>query len=127
MCERCPELEERVAYLESELGIQRETDGRQRLHAAMPATNGGVRGVDLVLALYAARGRTLSRWQLLDAIPSPGGVEDREPKLIDVWVHGARFSLGRDVITTVWGRGYCLSAKGIALVAAIIAPERVAA
>lgn len=124
MCVRCEELEERVAWLEGELGIQRVADHvlalRQVLDVALREQGAQRRGrnqsAELVMALYRANGRPLSRYQLLDAIPSPTGRE-RDAKIVDVWVCIARKGIGADAIENVWGRGYRLSQAGIARVA----------
>lgn len=130
MCERCPELEERIAWLEGELGLQRRTEVFNALRApAAPGTRSSFtrnQSAELLAALYAADGRTLNRYQLLEAIPSPSG-KDRDAKIVDVWVCWARKHLGKDAIDNVWGRGYRLSPLGMARVAALIEPHKVAA
>lgn len=129
-CARCEELEERVAWLESELGIQRDATDYARLRIAMkrasPAGAGGWSrrsGVLLVMALLQANGRVMSRLQLLEAIPpADRGDDDRSPKIIDVWVCCARRAFGADLIDTVMGRGYRLSEVGSERIRAILNP-----
>lgn len=67
----------------------------------------------LFAALWRARPRTMIKEQLLAATPGGLGVDDREIKLVDVFVHKARKKLEPLGITieTVWGRGYRI-AKG---------------
>jgi DNA-binding winged helix-turn-helix (wHTH) protein len=125
MCDRCPELEERVAWLESELGIQRSVQVVRRLREFMLSQTGKSKVgrsqvAELVAALYAANGRPLTRYQIMEAIPSPTGRDDRDDKLVDVWVCFARRSFGRETISNVWGRGYALSGVGVAKVAGIL-------
>ena len=133
MCLRCEELEERVAWLEGELGLVSENEQFRLLRTAMLAPSnsrsrvGRAAAVNLVLALYRARGRTLSRPQLLDAIPSPSGNSERLDTIINVWVCFARRCFGNDAIESVWGKGYRLTDSGMTQVAAILEPGRIAA
>lgn len=125
-CERCAELAERIAWLESELGLQRDADGFARLRAAIPVGGPQSRaaGVARLLgALFSARGRTLSCGQIVERIPSPSGNEDRDTKLAAVYVCDARRTFGRGIIETVWGKGYRLTPSGMALVASILSGE----
>jgi DNA-binding response OmpR family regulator len=127
-CPRCAELEERIAYLESELGLQRDADQVGRIHdlmrrAGMPGSTGGrAQAAEMVMALYRAGGRPVTTWQLLDAVPSPSRA-DRGPNIVKVWVVVARKALGRDAIRTVWGKGYAITEAGIGRVKAILNPE----
>lgn len=128
MCDRCAELEERVAWLESELGLQNDMTMAERLRRHFIDSCGtGWRGqqrsggVRVILALFAAKGRAMSRDQLLEAIPPfRGGDDERQPKIVDVWVCWARKAIGRDAISSVWGRGYQLTKAGVERVAAIV-------
>jgi len=130
MCQRCEELEERVAWLESELGLQRAADVFAKIRAAMPAVvHGNLRGraTGLVTALYKAEGRTMTSYQIMEALPALSGIDERDPGIVKVWVCAARKTLGRDSIETVWGRGYRMTPAGLARVKAILEPERAAA
>lgn len=131
MCDCHPELRERIAWLESELGISRRNEVFQALRApAEPGTRSSFtrnQSAEVLAALYSANGRVLSRYQLLEAVPSPTGNEDRNVKIVDVWICWARKHLGRDAIDNIWGRGYRLSPAGMARVAALIEPQKVAA
>lgn len=128
MCARCEELEERVAWLEGELSQQLSDDAHQRLRNAMLLgcaaardSSGRAGAAQLVLALYAARGRVMSRLQLMEAMPpKAGGEDERDPQIVQVRVCLARKGLGHDLIENVWGRGYRLSEVGMERVAAII-------
>ena len=123
------ELEEQVAYLKSELGLVAESDALHTLRLAMrvPGSVGRRGPAMVVMALYKAHGRTLSKHQIMEAVPPrSGGDDNREPKIIDVWVSRARKSLGRDAIENVWGQGARLSPQGMALVAGLLG-ERAAA
>lgn len=129
-CERCADLEERVAYLEEELGLQRNMNAivliqdflkeTPRLHKAStraPAI--------LVAALYQANGKIMTRTQIEEAIPSVKsdsrrGFLERDPKIIDVWVCLARCGLGKSAILTAPRIGYKLSPFGMDRVNAIL-------
>lgn len=123
MCARCDDLEEQVAYLTSELGLQVRTDAiarlRLALRAATPVHHGALSCAQMLAALYAADGRPLSRYQILEAVPSPSD-RDRDAKIVDVWVCAARKALGRELIANVWGQGYQLSPEGMERVAYIV-------
>lgn len=119
MCERCARLEERVAWLESELGLQHEVTRLAKLVSAM-----GGRGARVVLALYAAKGRVLTREQIVERVPPrAGGEDDRNLRIIDSWVCRARQSLSASAASTiegVHGVGYRLTDHGLAAVARIL-------
>lgn len=123
-CERCADLEEQVAYLRSELGFQADNEAYRKLRSYLvyrQSRVGRASAVRVVLALYGAKGRTLTRDQLLDAVPPRSGEEDeRQLKTIDVWVCFARRALGKAAIESVWGRGYRLTEAGMAAVAGIM-------
>jgi DNA-binding response OmpR family regulator len=136
-CESCAELAERVAWLESELGLQRADtsfdDLRSYLRTRVQSDRRGTPNVTrLILALYRANGRVMNTDQIMEAIPPMGGsvFEDlRDTAIVKVWVCYARRCLGRDAIESAWGKGYRLSPSGMALVASIIRgePQQVAA
>lgn len=121
-CPHCADLADRIAWLESELGIQDQADLERRVSALLGHCPrfGRPQIAQVIVALYAAKGKVKSKWQLLEAIPSPRGNEDRDPKLLDVLVCRARHSFGRDTIETVWGRGYRLTPVGLARIAALL-------
>lgn len=127
MCDRCEELEERVAWLESELGLQVSADLVDRIRRGLGGigqqskANGTAR---LIAALYAANGRPMTRWQLLDAIPSRAGNEERNANIISVWVSFARKKLGPNAIHNAWDVGYRLTPEGMARISAILEPAR---
>lgn len=120
-CAHCEDLKERVAWLEGELGLSERATVAMKLRAAQPHhTVRSVGNVDMLAALYAAKGKVLNKWQLLDATTSPSGKDDRDVKIVDIWVCHLRRNLGRDTIATAWGRGYSLTETGMAKVAAIL-------
>lgn len=134
MCQRCEELEERVAWLESELGLQRDADVEARMLAAFPHQAGvpyhpSRRGaLRALLALYQAKGRPVTHLQILEAVPpANGGDDERTSNLVATWVCVARRIVGRDAIESVWGKGYRLTPTGLARVSAALEADRVAA
>jgi hypothetical protein len=135
MCERCAELEERVAWLESELGIQGAAQRSRLLREALRDERGHRcrGGASLLAALYDAQGRPLNRQQLLDSLPTLDGQVDRCAKVVDVYVCVIRKTLGQGIISTVFGHGYRITEAGSEMVAAILGeaakplPENVAA
>lgn len=124
-CQRCAHLEERVAWLESELGIQRDAAKREALRretvARSPHKFGRGGAADVVLALYEARGRVMSFGQILEAVPPRrGGSDERRADLVKVFVCVARKTIGKDAIDTIWGVGYRLTPAGMRRVAQIV-------
>lgn len=124
MCVRCEELQERVAYLESELGIQDTADIQDRLMRALrrpdakwTKANGAAR---LIARLYAAKGKPVTTLQLLEATPAKAIYDERNAEIVKVWICFGRKTLGKDAIVTVWGFGYRLSDTGMAQVTAIL-------
>lgn len=130
MCSRCDDLEEQVAWLRSELGLQRDLATENRLCETIPrgAHAGRPQLARFVMALYAAKGRPVTRFQLLEACPPTTADEDsRSEKILDVWVWRARGWLGRDAVLTLHGKGYRLSESGMAKVAALLGDDQRAA
>jgi hypothetical protein len=130
-CERCAEMAERIAWLESELGLTEEAAAsakiRQAFYLALDG-RGGKGPSRVAMALYLARGRPLSRLQIMELIPpASGGDDERDASIVSVWVAHARKVLGRQAIATNWARGYYLTPDGMARVAAILEPQAVAA
>lgn len=121
MCARCEELEERVAWLESELGIQKDAGEVEALKGAFGLTHGLA---VLLRALYRAKGRPVTRLQILDVLPTKGGADgsDRDPKIVDVRASQLRAALGKGAVLNAWGQGYRLSDEARARVEAVI-PE----
>jgi DNA-binding response OmpR family regulator len=130
-CASYEELQERVAWLESELGLQRDAAVIEKLKQAMagalahPHRSRG-QAAALVAALYAAKGRPVSALQIFEAVPAKDAVsdDDRRPNNISVWVVTARKALGRDAIENIHGKGYYLTEEGMAKVAAILGGAR---
>lgn len=122
-CPHCAELEERIAWLEGELGLRVDADQIQALIAAFRLSPGVAH---VVRALYASKGRTVTHLQLLEAIPSPAELEDRSQSNVGTLVCRARKRLGAGAIESVWGRGYRMTEAGMATVTSILAPSATA-
>lgn len=117
------ELEEEVAYLRGELNeatTERTFAGLRRAFALAPTET------RFLLALYEARGRTLSRWIFDEKVPPVTG-QDRQSNVVAVYIWRIRQTLGRDAIKSEWGRGYFLTPSGIADVEKALTAEGVAA
>jgi DNA-binding response OmpR family regulator len=122
MCSRCAELEERVAWLEGELGLRTAAAARHALCRAFKITPGEAA---MLATLHAAKGKFVSTWLLLDTTaPSR---DDRSPNSVSVRIYWLRAKLGKGAIETVYGAGYRLSEPGQALVAAVLASAEAAA
>lgn len=123
-CPHCADKDERIAWLESELGLRRDTDGYAVLRAAMrQATTHSWCAARFVYTLYCARGRAMTVEQIMDGMPPKQGGEDaRDSKIVAVWVCRARKALGHDAIENIWGKGYRLTPSGLSQVATILAP-----
>lgn len=121
--ERIAELEERVAYLESELGLAITAD---QLHQLRRVLNVTPSHAHFLLALHRCRGRSLSVDQLDERIPVIVGRGDEVRYTIRVFAFQIRQRLGSDVLETVRG-GYRLTSRGMALVGAALSPLQAAA
>lgn len=119
-CDRCAELEEEIAFLKSELGEARAGEAGHDARKALGLRPGHMA---LALRLYRAKGHLVTKWQCEEAIPLKWAAEDRVSKIVDVYICQIRAALGRDAVETVWGQGYRLSAKGLALMAAAVEPN----
>lgn len=131
-CAQCAdraELEERIAWLESELGLQQETSHIATLTHAISSsmegrrvTSGRPQAARFLLALYRAKGRVMSPLQIMEAVPPRDLARDDEriPKVVTVWAYFARCAVGKDAIQNSVGRGYRLTEAGMAKVAAIL-------
>ena len=123
-CPHCEELEERIAYLESELGLRNSADAALSLKRAFglsPACAG------IVSALYYAKGKPLSTWALLELTSKPGRDDNRECGIIAVQVCRIRALMGKAAVQATYGFGYALAPEALARVAAILEPQQVAA
>lgn len=123
---RCAELEEEVEFLRRELGLAADKLAVERISEAMRNRAGASRpaAARTVAALYAAKGRPLSRFDILERVPPTKEPHadplDRGANIASVWISCARKGLGPGVIATVHGSGYRLTPEGMARVAAIV-------
>ncbi len=117
--DRIAELEEKVAYLEGELGLSMEAERYGVLRHTY-----GIRpqSAMILLALYDAN-RPLSRGHLLDLLPTQR--EDGDDHAISVHVAYLRRILGRGAIRNIWGFGYVITPEGLSKVRSVLEPEGV--
>lgn len=111
-------LEERVAYLEGELGLSIElTRIADVIKLGMwPCV------ARAALALHDAGGRVLSAQQILDAVPPlDRSVERGTTDMVRLLVSRVRKALGADSVATVWGLGgYRITPAGSARLSAAL-------
>lgn len=112
-CAHCEDLEEEVAYLKSELGLVRSKEETIRLRHTFSLSTAEAA---LVAELYAAKGRTVRHYRLLEALPTDN--EDRSPRILNTYICRIRARLAEraqgeePTIHTIWGDGYRLTAEG---------------
>jgi DNA-binding response OmpR family regulator len=107
------ELEGEVTYLRGELGLITSASAMVAVKNATGLSEAPARAL---LALYRNKGRLTAKHQLLDAVPARGGVDERDPKMADVWVCLIRAATFPTVVQTVWGLGYAITTVGSELV-----------
>jgi hypothetical protein len=115
MCQRCEELEEEVVYLRSEMGLQQNSADIAAIRMAFRVSPCSAK---LLLALYRAKGRPVSPYQLLEAMPPRYDRNDgRDPQMIAVLVSKIRKALGHDFIRTERTRGLHLPREAMNVLA----------
>lgn len=117
MCARCEDLEEEVAWLKSELGIQRSRDAEHRLAAKWGLSD---RESQVLFHLVQRKGETASTHAIWEQFYGDGSV-DSDSKAIKVFVCYLRRKLPDGWIDTVWGRGFRLTSEALAECLAVIA------
>ncbi len=116
--DRIADLEERVAYYESEIGIIRRSTRVSYLRERTGVPQGQLL---IVLALYDARGKVLSRFQILErAGPMLERNEDRSPKIVDAQLCLANHRYFGPVFRSQRGLGYSMTSEGIAKIDALL-------
>lgn len=116
-CPHCEELRERIAWLESELGVQNSQTQIRLICSAFALTK---TEAWFVMTLWKAKGRTVDRFWLLDNRPLLDRTTDRENiNVLRVYMSKLRKLFGPH-INPQWGKGYYMTAEGIALVDAVI-------
>ena len=112
-------LEEKVAYLEAELGLSDSIQLEMKMRSAfalMPTD------AKVLATFYSARaGRPLTR-EHLDDIISTFSCREHETKVVEVYICRIRKILGYASIENIWGRGYRLSPEGREKVSSAIEP-----
>lgn len=124
-CPHCADKDERIAWLESELGLRadaaRLNDLRTRLRLAP-------REAKIALLLASASG-VVTHAQIEEAIPEPRGDNFRHETFIRVYIAKLRDKLGSASIESVYGLGYQMrpEAKQRVLDPKILSPKAEAA
>lgn len=121
--DRIADLEARVAYLESELGL---AIGLDQVHQVRRVLNVTQTHAHFLLTLYRRRGRSLSYDQLDERIPSVVGRGEAPRNTIRVFALQIRRRIGADALETVEG-GYRLAPRGLDLIRQALEPLQAAA
>jgi len=119
-CARCRELEERVADLEDQLGIERERVEKRVLLAAFGLTQ---TEVWYLLALWRARGRVVDPYWLLDNRPIRSLDEDKQSNplnVVRVYMFKLRRKVGTECFASMRDEGYRLTPAGLAKIRKVI-------
>lgn len=110
ICPHCEELREEIRFLKRQIGVQQQQDQISTLATRfrLPPAE-----AQLLSALYNAKGRVLSVYQLDEAMPPvSASAEERDVKHVAIRVCRVRKRLGEASIKNIWGRGYCLTEIG---------------
>lgn len=121
-CQRCEELEAEVAVLKGELGLSLDAGQLVAVRAAYGLSKGQAR---VVLALYLAGGKPLSRFVLERALRGDDA-DPYENNTIAQFALQVRARIGRDFIETVNGLGYMMPPASLARVLAVLHPAEAA-
>lgn len=117
------DLEEKLAFYKSELGIQIENTQIHKMCKSLDIRPGCAY---FIMALYNARCRVMTWEQLIEIIPGQHrdkeSEDERGPRLINVYATIARKVLGEKCIETAWGTGYCMTVAGKSRVLATLNP-----
>lgn len=119
-CARCAELEDRIAILEDQLGIERERVEKRVLLAAFGLTQ---TEAWFLLALWRARGRFVSPYWLLDNRPIRSLDEDKQSNLLNVvrvYMSKLRRKVGAECFKSMRDEGYMLTPEGLAKIQKVI-------
>lgn len=119
-CDRCADLAAEVLSLKRQLGMELFSQ-----HVVAIRDYGGLTPNEarLILALYEARPRPLTRGHLCDLLIHRDHVAGASDRMVDVMVCKIRAKIGADKIETVWGAGLRISPSGAAWVLKAIADD----
>lgn len=114
--ERNDRLEEEVAFLKSELGIVKDKTAETAF-----ATRWGLTGKEakILSHLYQKKGGLASRDGVMLAVYQ-GSPDEPEQKIVDVFMCKIRRKIGRDIVETIWGRGWRLTPHGVEVCAGLV-------
>ena len=101
-------LEAEVLFWRSEFGLQRDAEFERVLTEGCGLTLGQAR---IVAALYGAKGRVLTRFQIVEAAWQSRS-EKPTAEAVSVLLSIAHRRTGIRWATNVWGRGYVISHAG---------------
>jgi len=120
ICNDCADKDERIAFLESELGWRKDAQRQQRLKEAFDLRP---KERAMLEMLYGAKGAPVPRWRLENATLEPGDEEERlySDNVVSVYIVKLRKKLGPHSIDTLWGKGYSLTVRGMDAVARALA------
>jgi len=121
-------LEEQLEEKSAEVALLREQLGgvaKQAMIEALWRVGLSPQEAALFAMLHDARGRTLSRLDVLDNLPALDHVRERDSKIIDVLVSRIRRKLGAGVIETVRARGHRATQEGLSVGDKLIAGQPV--
>lgn len=124
-CKRCEELQERIAWLEDELGMREQAAQTRSLTSAFNLT---LAEAWYVTVLWSAKGRTLTKHWLEDNQPATGKTHQRRCESDSrVRVHMMRIKkkVGEGVIASDWGSGYYLTKHGMEVIGKILSQPEV--
>ena len=111
--DRIANLEERVAWLESELGMARNADQLHILRRELRITPCAARMLSI---LYIAKGRVVRRLFLEDEVCTT----DTVTNVVKLYALYIRKALGPDALETARGEGYRLTSSGLQRVKSIL-------
>jgi len=121
-CERCEELKERIAWLETELGLRVKNDNTATIMQTFHLTP-----IEawFVLVLWEAKGRPVDRYWLLDNRPTTRDRISEYPSLnmLRVYINKVRAQIGKGSIKGVWGVGYAMTPEGMELITKTLKEE----
>lgn len=114
MCVQCASLREELDELREAIGICADRDklARIRTHYGLWRAE-----AEVLLRLYAVKGRVVQRWALLDGLSS----SDDALHVLAVYLVHIRAAVGRESIQTIRGVGYQLTAAGMSVVGEALA------
>lgn len=117
-CDTCEYLKERIRFLEDQIGENAKEDAIKRVKERFKITH---QTAWFIMALYNAKGRTLTRGWLADnRWTDQPGREYSSDKHVDVMIFKVRQALGKDTVKANWGRGHYMTPEGLQIVGEVL-------